>query len=457
MLHRNRSAVWLFLSAVLFAPKAVLAEETSAPRPNILVIVADDLGWADVGYHGSPIPTPNIDRLVREGVELDQHYVAPVCTPTRAALLSGRYWSRFGITTPSNNQVFRFGTLTIASALREVGYQTCISGKWHLGSRLEGGPEHLGFSQSYGSLAGGTGPWDHRYKRGPFSHTWHRNGKLLEEQGHITDLLTTDAIRFIREAKQGPFFLYVPFTAVHHPLDEPKEWLEAARKADPKRPQYSAATMHMDHCIGEIVRTLEETGQREKTVIVFFSDNGGTIEPNEDDVARYPGEYPSGQWLGRNEPLRGKKSQLYEGGIRTPALVNWKGTLRPRKIDVPLHVIDWAPTFCKIADFRPAADPMFDGQDIWPILTGKTTEISRHLYWLGPRKRSAALRLGDWKLVVHYSPNTTEVRTELFDLANDPQEKSNLASQKPEIVEKLMTMLNKERQADDDAVVEVSQ
>jgi arylsulfatase A-like enzyme len=211
-----------------------------APRPNILLIVADDMGWADVGYHGSPIRTPHIDRLARQGVVLDQHYVAPMCTPTRTALLTGRYWSRFGNTTPSNERVLPWTTRTLARALKQAGYSTCITGKWHLGSKPEWGPRQFGFDLSHGSLAGGVHPYNHLYKQQPYMKTWHRNDTLIEEEGHVTDLIGAEAVKFIKAKRTGPFFIYVPFTAVHDPFDEPQAWLDSASHIEPARRQYAA-------------------------------------------------------------------------------------------------------------------------------------------------------------------------------------------------------------------------
>ncbi|HCQ78867.1 MAG TPA: arylsulfatase, partial [Verrucomicrobiales bacterium] len=165
-------------------------------QPNIVFIIADDLGWADVEFHGGNTPTPNLNQLLAEGVELRQHYVAPVCSPTRAGFLTGRYWSRFGITTPINNQGLPFETMTVAKALSKAGYSTALIGKWHLGSKPEWGPNHFGFEHSYGSLAGGIAPYNHHYKKGPYSVTWHRNHKLIEEEGHVTDLLTNEAVKW---------------------------------------------------------------------------------------------------------------------------------------------------------------------------------------------------------------------------------------------------------------------
>lgn len=196
-------------------------------QPNILYVVADDLGWADVGFHGSKIKTPNIDRLCSEGVELTQHYVQPMCTPTRVGLLTGRYPSRFGnqAIEPCNERVLPWNTETLASALASVGYDTGLAGKWHLGSKGDWGPNHFGFARSYGSLAGGCGPYNHSYKKGPYSRTWHRNEELIEEEGHVTDLIGREAVGWIN-ARREPWFYYVPFTAVHIPVKAPEQFIK---------------------------------------------------------------------------------------------------------------------------------------------------------------------------------------------------------------------------------------
>ena len=230
----NTLRVLIILYLVIF-PDYGQSAAAENNRPNIVILVADDLGWADVGYHGSSIRTPNIDQLQSRGVELDFHYVAPMCTPTRAALLTGRYWSRFGNTKPSNERVLPWDTMTLARGLQGADYRTAISGKWHLGSKPEWGPRKFGFDQFYGSLAGGINPWNHLYKHGPYTKTWHRNDELIEEEGHVTDLLTSEAVRFIKEKKKEPFFLYVPFTAVHTPFDEPPKWLGRVDNIDPER------------------------------------------------------------------------------------------------------------------------------------------------------------------------------------------------------------------------------
>jgi arylsulfatase A-like enzyme len=236
------------------------------PQPNILFILADDLGWADLGMHGAPVSTPNIDLLAQEGVELTAHYVCPMCTPTRASLLTGRHASRFGPnpTSPTNLPVLPDGYETLATVLQDAGYDTGLFGKWHLGSSPQFGPNHYGFNTAYGSLAGGVDPFNHFYKEGEYSVTWHRNGELLEERGHVTDLIVREAREWI-ESRTQPWFCYVPFTAVHVPIKPTSEWY--ARYAgerfddDPQRDlsykKYAAYTSHMDHGVGLLLDSLE--------------------------------------------------------------------------------------------------------------------------------------------------------------------------------------------------------
>ncbi|HEY5311592.1 MAG TPA: sulfatase-like hydrolase/transferase, partial [Pirellulales bacterium] len=211
------------LPILLDAP--ALAAEV-AHRPNILIILADDLGWRDVPWHGSRYAMPHLDALAKQSLRLEAHYAYPMCSPTRAALLSGRYASRFGCVGAQNARVYPFDTITLAAALKSVGYTTALTGKWHLGSLPEWGPNKFGFDHAYGSLAGGVGPYDHRYKTGPYTRTWHRNGQRIEEPGHVTDLIAHEAEQFVRRQHPGPFFLYLPFTAIHIPMKEPQAWLD---------------------------------------------------------------------------------------------------------------------------------------------------------------------------------------------------------------------------------------
>ncbi|MEX2185789.1 MAG: sulfatase-like hydrolase/transferase [Pirellulales bacterium] len=437
--------------------RAASADPSDDKRPNILLIVADDLGWRDVGWHGggwhgaNKIRTPHMDRLVREGVELDQHYVQPVCTPTRVALLSGRYPGRFGPhdLTPSNLRALPPGTLTLASALKSRGYATYLSGKWHLGVLSEWGPNHYGFDHSYGSLAGAVDPWTHQYRAGPYAKTWHRDGKLFDEEGNATELVARQAVAWIREQKREPtrpWFVYVPFQAVHIPIDAPDEFkrvydgekfYDDAKKDDSAR-RFAAFVTQLDAKIGELVRALDETGQRENTLIVFTSDNGGLLSGGN----AYVSEVPPTPVLSDNTPLRGQKGQLYEGGIRVPAFVNWPGKLAPRKVTAVMHAVDWMPTLSGLVGFEAEENPQWDGRDMWPVLTGeKQADEPRTIYWA--YSKGSALRHGDWKLI-----DRRNGKRELFNLGDDPSEKRDVSASEPARVAELSKRLDAEQKLD---------
>jgi arylsulfatase A-like enzyme len=418
--------------ALLWIGLATTAIRADTPTPpNILLVVADDLGWRDVGWHGAEnIRTPNMDKLVREGVELDQHYVQPVCTPTRVALLTGRYPSRFGphTLTPSNHRALPPGTLTLASALKSRGYATFLSGKWHLGVLPEWGPNHYGFDHSYGSLSGAVDPWTHQYRLGPYAKTWHRDGKLFEEEGNATELVAAQGVEWIRQQK-SPWFVYVPFQAVHIPIDTPDEYKRVYAdvkfhddaKKDNSARRFAAFVSQLDAKIGAMVQALDETGQRENTLIIFTSDNGGLHAGGNPYVSKVAGT----PVLSDNAPLRGQKGQLYEGGIRVPAFVNWPAKLSPRKVTAVMHAVDWMPTITKLAGCTIDGEPKWDGRDMWPILSGKQASAEpRTIYWA--YNNNAALRDGDWKLIARGNGER-----ELYNLAEDPSEKHDLAKAEP--------------------------
>jgi len=439
---RSALVISLILSACL--PESAKAAE----RPNIVVILADDLGYGDVGWHGGPYKTPHLDALAKTSVRLEQHYSLPVCSPTRCSLLSGRFNSRFGCTTPTNVQVFPFGTTTLAAALKSIDYETALIGKWHLGSKPDYGPQHFGFDHSYGSLAGGVTAYSHVYKSGEFAKTWHRNGVLIEEEGHVTDLLTREAVRFIEKKRSGRFFLYVPYTAVHLPIDEPKEWLDVyAKESDPGVRQYGACISHLDDGVGKILAALDRAGVRDRTLVLFASDNGGSTGTQNND-SKYAGTHPAFKIPSRNEPFRGAKATVYEGGIRTPALISWPGRLTPRDEPSPIHVADWFPTFATVAGYTPKGDLKWDGSNRWPELVDTAKPEPCVLYWLGTGGNSFALRSGDRVLIRQKGKPD-----ELYDLAADPGQKRNLASQQPEAVRELGELLKQVSERDNDAKV----
>ncbi len=430
-------------------------------KPNIVLFLADDLGWADVPWHGSPYKMPQLERLASEGVRLECHYVHPMCSPTRAALLTGRYASRFGVTAAQNERALPWDTVTLATSLRSAGYETALTGKWHLGSKPEEGPQKFGFDHSYGLLAGGCAPFNHRYKEGPFTHTWHRDGKLIEEEGHVTDLIAQEAVRWLEQRGARPFFLYVPFNAIHLPIQEPQQWLDLNRHlAEPAQRLRAASASHMDAAIGQVLAALERKHLRENTLVIFLSDNGAH-PPADNQGGAYPGNYGNLKPGNDNKPWRGYKTEVYEGGIRTPGIVHWPGKLKSGEIQAPLHVVDWMPTLCALAGAKLSSDLKLDGMNIWPFLARKEKNFPvRALYSAAPGFRAQMVRYGDWKLVVTNAEkkkkskagSSGRVSEELFNLAQDPGETKNLAAEKPEILVQMKARLAEISARDRDAL-----
>ena len=345
-----------FLCAIFAAQLPATAATTPVPPPNppnILLIVADDLGWGDVSYHGSRIPTPNLDRLAREGVELDCHYVMPQCTPTRSSLLSGVWSGRYDLTHSQGRADTGFppSMKLLPEVMRDAGYTTLHAGKWHVGPAPGQRPWERGFQRTYGSLHGVVSPWHHRGEANALGDFWQRDGQPLTEEGvHTTDLLTTQAITWLREQAAQPapkpWFLYLAHFAPHTPLEPPEDWLakfagekfSAEPKEDGRARRYAATVAHLDAAIGRVIAALVETKQAKNTLVVFTSDNGPQIVPAD----------PT-QNGGTSGELRGFKATTYEGGIRVPAFVWWPDRLKPLKLTAPITVVDWLPTFAALA------------------------------------------------------------------------------------------------------------
>lgn len=419
----------------------------STERPNILIIIPDDMGWRDAGYHGSEIKTPNIDKLAESGVRLNQHYVMPTCTPTRVSLMTGKYPSRYGIMGPDYGEVIDLGDPTLASILKENGYFTAIAGKWHLGSPPYT-PLKYGFQSSYGYFDGQIEPYTHEYKTETAlteRRSWHRDDEYFDEEGHVTDLLTKEAIRVIEEDREEPFFLYLAHHVPHYPLDEPDEWMSIYDDKDmfPSRKLFAASVTHMDDAIGKIIEALELTGQRENTLILFTSDNGGQLNWQSD--TEYRGKYANKPHnvLGNNYPLRGWKGDLYEGGIRVPAFVNWPERLEPGVIDFPVHISDWLPTLCELMKIETPSNQILDGKSIWPILIGEQKlPEEQPKYW--KIRSHYAVREGRWKLLVNRNTNEAE----LYDLENDFRETRDLSENHPRKTAYLMKLLEGFKEGD---------
>lgn len=422
--------------------------EPSESSPNVVVIVADDLGWNDIGYHGSMVETPNLDRLAEGGVRLNQFYAYSTCSPSRVALLTGQSPALFKVFGPLGSTTdVRPADMLLPFGLQESHYSTHISGKWHIGDTPDHRPLDHGFTTSYGYLRGQIDPYTHRYKYGDYV-TWHRNDQFIEEDGHVTDLITDEAIRVIEKAseeKDAPFFLYVAHHAPHYPHNSPPKWIEPYDDVfdDIWRRHNAAVITHMDHEIGRIVDALEKSGQRDNTLIIFMSDNGGQKGWGAPD-AEYNGKYAAHTKLGDNTPLRGWKTDLYEGGIRVPALVNWPSVIPAGgEINNPTHILDWAPTILQITNPDNPLPEKLEGKNLWPIIAGEkseTTLAGRRLFWRQSGLRT--VRDGDWKLIAH-GDDLSE--PELFHLAENPYEDQELGREYPEKKEQLLELLQQWR------------
>jgi arylsulfatase A-like enzyme len=413
------------------------AAQQSAP-PNIVYIVADDLGWKDVGFHGSDIRTPNIDRLAQTGARLEQFYVQPMCTPTRAALMTGRYPLRYGLQTLVIPASLSYGLPTdewlLPQMLKEADYTTAIIGKWHLGhAKREFWPKQRGFDYQYGAQLGEIDYYTHAVGG---KTDWYRDNKLVHEKGYVTTLLGNDAVRFIdRQNSKKPFFMYLAFTAPHTPFQAPQEYLDRYKDiADPNRRAYAAMITAMDDQIGKVVQALDKRGLRQNTLIVFHSDNGGNQSAHLAGETEVKGALPAS-----NGPFRGGKGDLYEGGTRVVSLANWPGKIKPGTVvDQMIHVVDFYPTLAKLAGASLAKSKPLDGLDMWPTISdGKPSPRDEIIY--NVEMFRGAVRKSDWKLVWR---TTLPSKIELFNLAQDPYEKLNVADQNPERVRELQARVD---------------
>jgi arylsulfatase A-like enzyme len=450
-----------FLRTLLAATLAFtvqLATAASAPRPNVICFLADDLGWSDVGWHGGNIATPHLDRLAAAGARLEQFYVLPVCSPTRAALMTGRYPIRHGLQLSVVRPWAQYGLpleeRTLPQALREAGYTTAISGKWHLGHfRPEYLPTRRGFDTQYGHYNGQIDYFTHERDGG---HDWHRNDRDNRDAGYSTILLGNEAVRVVEQADpRKPFFLYVPFNAPHSPLQAPEEYLRKyAHVTDTKRRAFSAMVTCLDDQVGRVVAALEKRGLTGNTLILFSSDNGGPLN------------------LGAtNGSLRAGKATLYEGGVRVPALATWPGRIPAGTVvNAPLHIVDWYPTLLALAGAELRQPLPLDGRDAWSAITAGAPSPHDEIL-INAVPRSGAIRAGDWKLVVNGGVGANDIdeatgaagkaarkkaakaapapaeAIELFNLAQDPSEKNNVASANPQVVARLRARLESYTQA----------
>jgi arylsulfatase A-like enzyme len=396
-------------------------------RPNIVVLIADDLGSYDVGWRGSEIKTPSLDKLAASGARLNQFYVQPVCSPTRAAFMTGRYPFRYGfqsgVVRPWAQHGLPLEERLLSQGLKEVGYETAISGKWHLG-HFEPAylPTRRGFDHQYGHYNGALDYFTHVRDEG---FDWHRNDEVNHDEGYSTDLIAAEAVRRIRERdKSKPLFLYVPFNGVHAPLQVPAKYEEPYAHLSPRRRTYAGMVAAMDAAVGRIHDAIREAGMSDNTLVIFSSDNGG---PN-------PGQ------LTDNGPLRAGKGSVYEGGVRVVAVASWPGKIKAgTTIEEPIHIVDLHPTLLKLGGASLEQKLPLDGKDVLAVLTEGASSPHEQIL-LNTNPQGGAILVGDWKLVVHEpgaggrkasKAREDERRLELYHLAEDLGEKQNLAAEHP--------------------------
>jgi arylsulfatase A-like enzyme len=436
-------------------------------HPNIVILLADDLGWADVGFHGgTQIDTPSLDRLAREGVELNRFYTTPICSPTRAALMTGRDPFRLGV---AYGVIMPWHTIGIhpdehfmPQTFQQAGYQTAMVGKWHLGHAQETyHPNQRGFDHFYGHLHTEVGYFP------PFSNQggkdFQRNGVSIDEEGYETYLLADEAARWIgARDKERPFFLYVPFIAPHTPLDAPDDLKAKYADLDDERgparstntdrsrriarlmlqksarPMYAAVVDAMDQAVGRILKALDDEGIADDTLVLFFSDNGGAA-------------YATGG--ADNVPLRGGKGETFEGGIRVVSVMRWPAAIEAgTRMDDIMSVMDVFPTLAAAAGVEKRNVRKLDGRNLWPaIAQGRSIPRDDYLYFGSetPIRGSFSLTAFDdeWKLVqeVRQGLLSAEVTNFLFRIGEDPNEYNNLAEAHPEVVAKMAAALHYRR------------
>lgn len=432
MISRRR-----FLAAAAAAPAAGAA----ATPPNVVLILADDLGYGDLSSYGAPdMRTPHIDALMSAGVRFDRFYAnSPVCSPTRAALLSGCYPDVVGVPgVIRTHETNSWGYLSpradlLPKPLKAAGYHTAIIGKWHLGLESPNTPTERGFDHFHGFLGD---MMDDYYTHLRHGHNYmRRNREVIQPEGHATELFTRWAVEYLngRKSERRPFFLYLAYNAPHAPIQPPEEWLARVKARQPgiseKRARLVALVEHMDDAVGRVVAALKANGQYQNTLLIFVSDNGGDLNAG-----------------GTSGPLRSGKGDMFEGGIRVPMCAVWPGRIPAgSRSECDALTMDLYPTICEAAGARAPAG--IDGKSLLAVLEGRQKTLpSRDLIWVrregGPRYQGQdyyALRRGDWKLL----QNSPFEPYQLYHLKDDPGEKNDLASKEKKIYAELSAALMK--------------
>jgi len=426
------SASVIALAALLLtAGPETVAYGDARNKPNVVIILVDDMGYADTGFTGcTDIPTPNLDRLAAGGLRCTQGYVShPFCSPTRAGLMTGRYQQRFGHENnpkydPADEQVgLPLDQFTVAQAMQQVGYATGAIGKWHLGAAPCFHPNRRGFAEYYGMIGGGHDYFKTEMEGSPKEYfiPMQRNSQPEELKEYLTDALSREAVEFVRRHRGEPFFLYLAYNAPHAPLQASEKYLERFQRIDdPKRKTYAAMVSAVDDGVGLMLNALAELKLESDTLIFFLSDNGGPV-----------GEKSNGS---SNRPLRAGKGSVYEGGIHVPFAIRWPARLPAGKdYDQPVCSLDIFPTSLAAAGGRPNPAWKLDGTDLLPYLTGQRQGCPHErLFWRTGGGATHAVRAGDLKLA-----KTADSGPSLFDLRADLSETRPLENAQPQRVAEL--------------------
>ena len=421
-------------------------QRTANPKPNFIVIVSDDHGFQDLGCQGAKdVKTPNFDALAASGAHFQNWYAgAPVCAPSRASLLTGRYPIRCGV--PNNGPELKQTEETFASLLMKGGYKTGALGKWHLGSSDDTCPNAHGFDYYFGFHSGCEDYYSHRYYWGEprtvnYHDLWRNRTEVFEDGQYLTEVLTREAKQFLHEHQREPFFLYLAYNAVHYPMHAPEKYKARFSGLEKERQTYVAMLAAMDDGVGEVLATLKQLGLRDNTFIHYQADNGATREARAGLNAQ-PAK------AGSNGILKGNKFSVFDGGMHVPAIMSWPKVIPAgQKISEVGIAMDVLPTFCKAAGVALPTDRTFDGHDVLPMAAEKAKSPHDAIYWSSGGQLGT--RQGQWKLVeggklFDGTPDGNKALTGddalfLSDLSRDPGETKNLRREHPDLVDKLST------------------
>jgi len=443
----------LLTGAALQAAQPGRAQAPRNRKPNVIVILMDDLGCRDLGVYGAAdLKTPNIDSIARSGARFENWYSnAPVCAPARAALMTGRFPIRAGM--PDNGLDLPPREKMIPALLKPAGYATACIGKWHLGVTPETVPNARGFDYYYGFHSGCVDYYSHRYywgepKRVNYHDLWRNREEVFEDGQYLTERIAQETCQFIEAHGSQPFFIYTAFNAVHYPMHAPKKYVERFPGLAPERRMYAAMLAAADDGVGQILRSLDRMGQRENTLIFVLGDNGATTESRAG-----LGQQPA--TAGSNGVFRGFKFSLFDGGMHVPGIMSWPGVIPKEQVIRELVMTaDILPTVCQVAGVEIPRDRTIDGRNALTVAASREKSPHGEIFWGSGQQ--LAVRRGNWKLVID---GITYDRTEngrkplagddalfLSDLEKDPGEKTNLRRQHPELVDELATAAHKWRE-----------